>query len=223
MRVHRSSSSERWRRGSGRERVHGRGAPREAAVRRGGRRRRDGARAAAGILHHSHRSGRRRGEGRRAAPDVGSATGLDALRSMVAGASTQSAWVGEAEEDRDPLSGPLGRCLEGTGRVLLFSDFLDVDPRWVLPRRRSSARSPGSGLRRRGVGSERGRGGGWWFADPERPGSRWSADGAGSSRYLARLEEFVEGWARLARDHRMSHAVWTSGEAFEDHLPGLLR
>ena len=150
--------------------------------------------------------------------------GLDALRAMVAGANTQSAWVGEATEDRDPSSGPLGRCLEGTGRVLLFSDFLDVDPRWVS--------SLAGGRRRVHLGqvfageewdpSVAAVEGAVWV-DPERPGSRWSADGAGASRYLARLEEFVEGWARLARDHRMSHAVWTSGEAFEDHLPGLLR
>ena len=61
------------------------------------------------------------------------------------------------------------------------------------------------------------------WLDPERTEERYSADSAASSGYLSRLEEFVGGWARLARDRRMSHAVWTSGEAFEDHLPELLR
>lgn len=150
--------------------------------------------------------------------------GLDALRTMVAGASARSAWVGEGAEESNPMSGPLGRCLEGTGRVFLFSDFLDVDPRWIS--------TLAGGRRRVHLGqvfageewdpSSASVDGAVWV-DPERPEARWSADGAGSSRYLARLEEFVEGWARLARDHRMSHAVWTSGEGFEDHLPGLLR
>lgn len=149
--------------------------------------------------------------------------GLEALRSMVAGGGAP-AWASGGSATDDPSSGPLGRWLEGAGRVLLFSDFLDADPRWIATlaggRRRvhlgqvfaSEEWDPGVASLEGAV-----------WVDPERPEERWSADTAGSSGYLARLEEFVEGWARLARDRRMSHAVWTSGEAFEDHLPELLR
>ena len=150
--------------------------------------------------------------------------GLDALRAMVAGSSTQSGWVGEDPDAREPTSGALSRCLEGAGRVLLFSDFLDVDPRWIS--------TLAGGRRRVHLGqvfageewdpSAAAMGGAVWV-DPERPGSRWSSDGAGSTDYLERLEGFVGGWARFARNHRMSHAVWTSSEGFEDHLPDLLR
>lgn len=150
--------------------------------------------------------------------------GLDALRAMVAGASTQSSWVGAGAAQGESSPGSLDRGLDGAGRVLLFSDFLDVDPRWVS--------TLAGGRRRVHLGqvfageewdpSAASAEGAVWV-DPEHPEERWSADAAGSSRYLARLAEFVEGWARLARDHRMTHAVWTSGKEFEDHLPELLR
>ena len=150
--------------------------------------------------------------------------GLDALCSLVAGSGSSSVWGSGGPAMRDPFSGPMGRWLEGAGRILLFSDFLDVDPRWIATlaggRRRvhlgqvfaSEEWDPGVASMDGAV-----------WVDPERPEERWSSDAAGSSGYLARLEEFVEGWARLARDRRMSHSVWTSGVGFEDHLPELLR
>lgn len=150
--------------------------------------------------------------------------GLEALGDLVAGAGSSSSWVGAGSSREEAWSGVMARSLQGAGRVLLFSDFLDVDPRWIT--------ALAGGRRHVHLGqvfageewdpSSASTDGALWV-DPERPEQRWSADGGAASGYLGALEEFVEGWARLARDHRMSHAVWTSGEGFEDHLPGLLR
>lgn len=119
----------------------------------------------------------------------------------------------------------------GAGRALLFGDFLDVDPEPVL--------RLGRGARRVHVGQvfapvewdpaawtapgvdDLGAGGIVW-TDPESPTVRRGGDGD-VLRYLERLESFVEKWSVLARDHGLSHAVWRSDEAFEAHLPALLR
>jgi len=117
----------------------------------------------------------------------------------------------------------LARRQSGAGRVLLFGDFLDVDRDAVL-------RLAG-GRRRIHLGqvlssSEWSPAPGHSFADPEAspaPEAATAAVGAQLAQYRRRLEGFVEGWADLARAHGMGHAAWSSSDAFESYLPGLLR
>jgi len=121
----------------------------------------------------------------------------------------------------------------GAGRILLFGDLLDVDPRQVMALGEGRRHvhlgqvfapeewDPGADLSPRSRGHRVATGSLWM--DPESPSAARHADASDIAGYLARLEAFVEGWSRLARDHRMSHAVWRSDEPFEDHLPALLR
>ena len=126
----------------------------------------------------------------------------------------------------------------GAGRILLFGDFLDVDPRRVMALGQGRRHvhlgqvfapiewNPAEGLGGIGAasgGSARGTAAGALWIDPESPSVPHPASTADLPSYLLRLEAFVESWSRLARDHRMTHAVWRSDEPFEDHLPALLR
>ena len=122
------------------------------------------------------------------------------------------------------------------GRALLFGDFLDVDPEPVLRLARGSRRvhvgqvfapeewDPLFMSSRAKGGQEHldATAGGVVWRDPESPRTQRAGDGQ-VLRYLERLETFVEKWSRLARDHGLAHAVWRSDEAFEAHLPALLR
>lgn len=130
-----------------------------------------------------------------------------------------------------------GRGGRGAGRVLMFGDFLDVDPRHVMALAQGRRHvhlgqvfapeewDPGvlaSAESLRNASTPVLSGGALWV-DPESPSSPRPASASDIAQYLVRLESFVEGWSRLARDHRMTHAVWRSDEPFEDHLPALLR
>lgn len=149
---------------------------------------------------------------------------LGALEELVAGGGDPPSWTVSGALHGAPESAPLLQRVERAGRVLLFSDFLDVDARWVatLGRGRRHVHlgqvfapdewDPRAALEEGGE-----------VIDPEAPETPWSAGPSAVPAYLSSLERFVEGWARLARDHRMSHAVWRSDEAFEDHVPVLLR
>lgn len=135
-----------------------------------------------------------------------------------------------------------GRGGRGAGRILLFGDFLDVDPRRVMalgqgrrhvhlgqvfapeewdPGARGSVDAT-AGAAAPSSAAPSALGGALWV-DPEHPSAPRPASAADIAQYLVRLEAFVESWSRLARDHRMTHAVWRSDEPFEDHLPALLR
>lgn len=112
-------------------------------------------------------------------------------------------------------------------RVLLFGDFLDVDLRALLglagsrrrlhighvvaPEEADPTRDPGA------HGAPR------WF-DPEDPAAPERRASARDLRlYHQRFEGFCERLERLARQHRMGFAAWTSTEPFEQHVPELLR
>ena len=129
----------------------------------------------------------------------------------------------------------------GAGRALLFGDFLDVDPEPVLRLARGARRvhvgqvfapeewdpafagplGSGAPAPEGSAAGNRGPDGVVWM-DPESPSTRRAGDGH-VLRYLERLEAFVEKWSMLSRDHGLAHAVWRSDEAFEAHLPALLR
>jgi uncharacterized protein (DUF58 family) len=116
----------------------------------------------------------------------------------------------------------LVRRRSGAGRVFLLGDFLDLDHDAVLRlfggRRRVHLGQVLAPEEWNPVAAM-----GW--VDPEtgerRAGA--SADPARLSGYRRRLEGFVEGWEALARTHGMGHAAWSSSDAFERFLPGLLR
>lgn len=112
-------------------------------------------------------------------------------------------------------------------RVVLIGDFLDVDLHALL--------TVGSGRRRVHLGrvvapeeadpSERrvgGRVSRWYDPEaPDRPARQPST--ADLRRYDEGLDAFAERLARAARQHRMSLAVWSSADPFENHVPDLLQ
>ncbi len=117
----------------------------------------------------------------------------------------------------------------GCGRLLLFGDFIDVDPADVLRllggRRRlhlGQVLAPEewnpaiAGLGRDGADS---------FVDPESGDRRRAGDDLrrGLERYEQSLEALIERWSGLAAAHGISHRAWSSSDAFESFLPDLLR
>jgi len=114
----------------------------------------------------------------------------------------------------------------GARRVLLFGDFLDVDPRALIGLARVGGRRIHLGqvlapeeLTPVAEGADAAT-----WTDPEAPDAPpRRITRAGLARYQRRLDGFVDRLARIARDHRMCHEAWSSASPFESHVPGLLR
>ena len=117
----------------------------------------------------------------------------------------------------------------GCGRLLLFGDFIDVDPADVLRllggRRRlhlGQVLAPEEwNPAIAGLGSD----GADSFVDPESGARRRAGDDLprGLERYEQSLEAFIERWSDLAAAHGISPRAWSSADAFEGFLPDLLR
>ena len=112
------------------------------------------------------------------------------------------------------------------GRVLLFGDLLDVDPAAVLRllggRRRlhlGQVLAPEEWDPARGALESSA------FVDPETGLRRRAGDDVrrGLEGYERNLEGFLARWSELAAAHGVSHRVWSSEDAFESFVPGLLR
>ena len=146
---------------------------------------------------------------------------VDPVASSAASSAGPSAGGLEShlEGPRAMLPG-LVRRAGGAGRVVLLGDFLDVEQGPLL-------RALG-GRRRVHLGQvlspdEWGPTQGTTWVNPETGERRGDGQARALSGYHQRLDQFLEGWAAHAQAHGMAHAAWSSGDSFEDFLPGLLR